>query len=121
MIIENKPWASSSFTTLNETGQMERYADELEKIDAQGKTLCLLATEANKDYLLQEMATEARKDVTANEKSLRKHYTEKHGIDFVLITWQQVLKSLGSSQLKYAVVKFCVKELQACGSATHWL
>ena len=40
-IIENKPWKSSSFGV----DQMKRYAEELQKIEAQARTLCLLAIE----------------------------------------------------------------------------
>ena len=68
--------------------------------------------EKNKNDLLQTVASEAGEGITADEKSLSDNHTKNYGIDFIVITWEQVFESFGAFLPKYAVAEFLVKELR---------
>ena len=93
ILIENKPWDSSSFTGGD---QMERYAKYLQTCKFQKKTLCLLATDRNKSRL-----SESAKNVS--------------GIKFVVITWEDVFRTLDSAcaGTEHMVARFLLNDLQA--------
>ena len=93
VVIENKPWLDSSFTGDND--QMKRYADQLKKCNFQRKTLCLLATEGNKEELVQ----------AAN-------IGVKEGVEFVVVTWEAVLEKLASIHPENTIPGFIIKELR---------
>ena len=115
VFVENKPRPDSSFTYApdsQEADQLKRYAIALDgdKFRAFKKTLCLLATEKNKDELLKSAADAEGASIAGDEKSLKEYYAQK-GINFIVITWQKVLTELGKVLPKDAVRDFLVEEL----------
>ena len=93
ILVENKPWDSSSLTGGN---QLERYAEYLKTCKYQKKMLCLLATNSNKSRLL-----ESAKNVS--------------GIKFAVITWEDVFRTLDSASAgtEHMVARFLLDDLRA--------
>jgi len=113
--IENKPWIDSSFTDGVTGGdQLKRYANALkgEEYKTYKKTLCLLAIEENKDYLLSTAATAEGESISADEASLKSYFGSNYGIDFVVITWEQVLERLSAVHPEDTIIGFLVSELK---------
>jgi hypothetical protein len=97
ILIENKPWWNSSFTSkLEESDQLKRYAKHLQESGFQKKTLCLLATQYNSSRLLEEARFVPSDDIT-----------------FVVITWEQVFEKLASACSEKPASDFLFKDLQA--------
>jgi hypothetical protein len=96
IMVENKPWDNSFFTYGD---QLERYAEHLKTCKFQKKTLCLLATQKNRSRF---RLVEEEKNAT-------------DGINFVVITWEQVFDKLESacSRTENMVPVFLLKELNA--------
>ena len=99
ILIENKPWQTSSFTTKRqERDQMIRYHKWLNELNEnekcknfQEKILCLLATERNKDRLEKEAK------ITPDR--------------FVVITWEDVIAKLNAACPEDEVVQWLLSEL----------
>jgi len=97
ILIENKPWSRSSFTSKHEgSDQLKRYAKHLKESGFQKKTLCLLATNYNSNRLLEEAQFVPDDDIT-----------------FVVITWEQVFEKLASACSEKPASDFLLKDLQA--------
>ena len=95
VLIENKPWWHSSFTSKHEeSDQLKRYAKVLQESEFQKRTLCLLATEYNSSRLLEEA-----------------QLIPDNGITFVVITWEQVFTKLASVCSENPAASFLYKEL----------
>jgi len=93
ILIENKPWWRSTLTRKHEdSDQLKRYANYLKESDFQKQTLCLLATNQNKDGLVKAAGN----------------------IDFVVITWEQVFDKLEAacSEPDSLIVRFLLNELR---------
>ena len=96
VVIENKPWDDSQCTSINEEGdQLKRYANHLKDCNFQRKTLCLLATEGNKDELVQAA------NVGDNE-----------GVEFIVVTWEQLLNQFESIHSADTIPGFLIRELR---------
>jgi len=97
ILIENKPWHWSSFTSKDEErDQLKRYAKHLKESGFQKKTLCLLATKDNRSRLLEEA-----------------QFVPPDDIKFVVITWEEVFCNLKSVCPEGTVEDFLLEDLQA--------
>ncbi|MCL2154790.1 MAG: PD-(D/E)XK nuclease family protein [Leptospirales bacterium] len=111
--IENKPWDFSSLNHgFTEGDQLKRYAISLKEENFNKKILCLLTIEKNKEFLLYAAATAEHKGLPYDEASLKNYYTDNYGIDFVVITWEQILERFSVIKPEKATMKFLVKELK---------
>lgn len=92
ILIENKPWLDSVFTTKHDEGdQLKRYADWLRTSSYQKKTLCLLAIKGN---------------------SSRLQFVPDDDITFVVITWEEVLDELETVCPENTVEEFLCQEFR---------
>jgi hypothetical protein len=117
IFVENKPKGGASFTSSKEQegDQLKRYANALNEDkkfkDFKKKILCLLATDDNKDNLLKNAAIVEGEGIGGDENSLKEHYARK-GIDFIVISWEQVFEELATVEPENAVFGFLVKDLK---------
>ena len=106
--IENKPWDISTFSS-----QLADYTKALKTTNKMDKYLCLLTTERDRIRLLQVAAAAEGINVpdAALETALQEYY-DKRQLHFSVLTWDKLLKELGSIQPENEAAKLWFKALE---------